>query len=186
MLSHANRDPVVLATNTLASEIMALFRPPPWHADALCKEYSKVNFFPKRGQSTAPAAAVCSRCSVRGECLEAGMAGDESGVWGGAARRERRRDRSTPSGASIEAATIYARRLVSAAFNRESASPVQVIEQVLVVSLSSPDCGRRALAAQFGVGETSVARWLEATGLCTASDRYAHAAKAMKGLDPAA
>lgn len=40
----------------------------PWWADALCKEYPAVSFFPGRGESTAPAKDVCGRCLVRAEC----------------------------------------------------------------------------------------------------------------------
>lgn len=34
------------------------------------------------GPPVAPGAAICARCPVRGECLEAGM-GERYGVWGG-------------------------------------------------------------------------------------------------------
>ncbi len=58
---------------------------------ALCKEVDPGCFFPERGQSTAPAKAVCRRCPVREECLTLALARDERfGVWGGLSEPERR------------------------------------------------------------------------------------------------
>lgn len=68
----------------------------PWWADALCREYPDVAFFPGLGQSTAPAKDVCSRCLVRDECLAAAVELDEpAGVWGGTSQPERRKLRRT-------------------------------------------------------------------------------------------
>jgi hypothetical protein len=39
-----------------------------WERDALCIEYPAVNFFPVRGEPTAPAKAVCALCLVLAEC----------------------------------------------------------------------------------------------------------------------
>lgn len=65
---------------------------PAWTADALCKEYPEVNFFPDRGQTTAAAKAICERCSVRDECLQEALdRGETHGVWGGTSYRDRRR-----------------------------------------------------------------------------------------------
>jgi Transcription factor WhiB len=38
-----------------------------------------------------PAKAVCAECLVRAECRDAGIEGDEVGIWGGTTGRERRR-----------------------------------------------------------------------------------------------
>lgn len=63
-----------------------------WHADALCIEYPQVDFFPRRGESTAEARAICGRCLVRDECLAAALRqGDKHGVWGGTSGVDRRR-----------------------------------------------------------------------------------------------
>ncbi|MGH9177409.1 MAG: WhiB family transcriptional regulator [Acidimicrobiales bacterium] len=65
-------------------------RRPAWHADALCKEYPGVSWFPEgKGSSPGPAKAICARC-VAVECRRAGIEGDESGVWGGLGTRERK------------------------------------------------------------------------------------------------
>ena len=62
-----------------------------WEASALCAQVGAVLFFPKKGESTAPAKAICRRCEVRAECLEAALARHERyGVWGGLSERERR------------------------------------------------------------------------------------------------
>lgn len=62
---------------------------PAWTRDALCIEFPEVEFFPERGESTAPAKEVCARCTVRDECLEFGLH-EHSGVWGGTSERQRR------------------------------------------------------------------------------------------------
>jgi hypothetical protein len=63
---------------------------PAWHADALCKEYPDVDFLPGRGTDTLQARSICARCLVREECRDAGIAGDEVGIWGGTTGRNRR------------------------------------------------------------------------------------------------
>jgi len=50
-------------------------------------------FFPAKGQSSAEAKAICAECPVATECLAAGVAGNEIGVWGGTSGPDRRRDR---------------------------------------------------------------------------------------------
>ena len=68
---------------------------PRFFRDAACLEYPDVEFFPDRGQSSAPAKAVCARCSVRTECLAFALDLDiRDGVWGGTSPKERRPVRS--------------------------------------------------------------------------------------------
>jgi WhiB family redox-sensing transcriptional regulator len=65
----------------------------PWRKDALCREHPEVNFYPDRGQSSAPAKAVCRDCLVKRECLVFAMSNRdayEHGVWGGTIPWERR------------------------------------------------------------------------------------------------
>jgi WhiB family redox-sensing transcriptional regulator len=75
-------------------ELTDLVSRPAWMRDALCREYSEVNFFPERGEATGPAKAVCARCLVRSECsnyigaMEAGAA--SHGIWAGTSARQRR------------------------------------------------------------------------------------------------
>jgi WhiB family transcriptional regulator, redox-sensing transcriptional regulator len=68
-----------------------------WHADALCREYPNVNWFPERGCDSSEAKAVCRRCLVQRECLEYALSQPPfPGVWGGtdeAERKELRRAR---------------------------------------------------------------------------------------------
>ena len=75
-----------------------LFPPRPrWMADALCREYPDVNFYPTLGESAEPAKAICRNCSVREECLAYGVDHVERGVWGGTTERERSRMRGGSS-----------------------------------------------------------------------------------------
>ncbi len=75
------------------SEALAAVRPPEWYADALCAEpdYPLEWWFPERGQSTAPAKEVCSRCIVADECDRyADNFGPELvGIWAGIGHRAR-------------------------------------------------------------------------------------------------
>ncbi len=59
-----------------------------------CRGVDPEIFFPDRGESLAPAKAVCAECIVNDECLEFALAnGERFGVWGGTSERERRRIR---------------------------------------------------------------------------------------------
>tara|TARA_Y100001949_G_scaffold112686_1_gene95426 strand:+ start:904 stop:1272 length:369 start_codon:yes stop_codon:yes gene_type:complete len=65
-----------------------------WSEKALCKNLDTSNFFPKRGEATAPIKLVCGACPVVKPCLEYAMKSSEKfGVWGGTSERERRRIR---------------------------------------------------------------------------------------------
>ena len=62
-------------------------------AEGACRgrsDVSDVSFFPDKGQSAAPAKAVCAGCPAKGPCLEYAIETDAEGVWGGTSRRERR------------------------------------------------------------------------------------------------
>ncbi len=77
-------------------QLVALWRPQPWMADAACKEHDRDVFFPHRGQNDklAEAKAVCAGCLVRLDCLGYAIDNDEKfGIWGGRSERERRRMR---------------------------------------------------------------------------------------------
>ncbi|MDE0803430.1 MAG: WhiB family transcriptional regulator [Acidimicrobiales bacterium] len=59
-----------------------------------CRGVDPDVFFPDRGESLAPAQAICAECIVSDECLEYALAnGERFGVWGGTSERERRRIR---------------------------------------------------------------------------------------------
>ena len=59
------------------------FTRPDWQKDAACREHPEVNFFPERGESTAPAKAVCSTCLVADECAAYALEnGIKDGIWG--------------------------------------------------------------------------------------------------------
>jgi WhiB family redox-sensing transcriptional regulator len=49
-------------------------------------------FFPERNAPTEPALAICARCPVRAECLDAA---DDDGIWGGTTAVERKPRRAT-------------------------------------------------------------------------------------------
>lgn len=84
-------DPSELATATPADALLDLIAKhrPQWHRDALCLEYPSVNFFPVRGETAAPARAVCRRCLVAAECRAAG-ASELYGIWGGLSINQRK------------------------------------------------------------------------------------------------
>jgi WhiB family transcriptional regulator, redox-sensing transcriptional regulator len=68
-----------------------LFHRPTWQTSAGCRGMNPNLFFPARGESTAPAMAVCASCEVRQECQDAALADPAtSGIWGGLSERGRR------------------------------------------------------------------------------------------------
>ena len=65
-----------------------------WLERAACRQSDSELFFPDlhayRRNEVAAAKAVCCRCPVREECLEAAMdAGEKVGIWGGLTPTER-------------------------------------------------------------------------------------------------
>ncbi len=91
-----------------------------WQADAACAEEAEDLWFPRRGQPTDAAKAVCRRCLVREECLGYAQANRISeGVWGGLTGPERRAltrngPRSIPEAVADEGVTISRRGLAQA------------------------------------------------------------------------
>lgn len=92
------------AGSTAAAEVgllalLGLPAPQEWQKRAACLGVDPKLFFPKRGDSTADAKAVCRGCPVRQICLDTAMAagegeGERFGIWGGLSERERRRIRA--------------------------------------------------------------------------------------------
>jgi WhiB family redox-sensing transcriptional regulator len=65
---------------------------PEWQERALCSQTDPEAFFPEKGGSTREAKRICSRCDVKGDCLEYALGHDERfGIWGGLSERERRK-----------------------------------------------------------------------------------------------
>ncbi len=63
-----------------------------WQDRAACSGVDPELFFPAKGESLAPAKAICAGCPVRVECLEYALTHNERyGIWGGTSERERRR-----------------------------------------------------------------------------------------------
>ena len=79
--------------------LQALLGRPEWHRRAACRGVGAEVFYGGRADEIERAKALCSSCPVCAECLEAGVAGDEAGVWGGTTARDRRaiRSRSAPA-----------------------------------------------------------------------------------------
>lgn len=67
-----------------------------WQNDAACRGIDDPSiFWPKLGESLAPALAYCNRCTVADECLDDAMlTGDKVGVRGGLSALHRRKMRS--------------------------------------------------------------------------------------------
>ena len=64
---------------------------PAWFAQAQCRGNTS-DFFVDKGQSVAPAKAICAGCPVVDECLSHAIAHRETrGVWGGLTPIERKR-----------------------------------------------------------------------------------------------
>lgn len=64
---------------------------PRWQDDAACKGADPGLFFPKRGDDTGPAKAICRGCPVREACADYALVTvQRSGIWGGLSERERR------------------------------------------------------------------------------------------------
>ncbi|MDP8937855.1 MAG: WhiB family transcriptional regulator [Actinomycetota bacterium] len=67
-----------------------LLRRPAWMAEGLCRDRPDVTWFPEKGQTAAPAKAVCAACPTRARCLEYAIETGVEGIWGGTSTRERR------------------------------------------------------------------------------------------------
>lgn len=61
-----------------------------WQDQSLCAQTDPDAFFPDKGSPSRAAKAVCLRCPVRSQCLDAALERDELfGIWGGLSREER-------------------------------------------------------------------------------------------------
>jgi WhiB family redox-sensing transcriptional regulator len=81
-----------LASEPLISGTDLLGVAPEWRELALCAETDPDAFFPEKGGSTREAKRICSRCSVKTECLEFALgSGERFGIYGGLSERERRK-----------------------------------------------------------------------------------------------
>ena len=68
----------------LLDDVKVLPARPAWWDNAACRDRPEVNFFPSRGESAAPAKAVCAGCPARPACLAfARVEQIEHGVFGG-------------------------------------------------------------------------------------------------------
>lgn len=64
---------------------------PAWWAQAACRGQGPGQWFPEQGAQAVDAKAVCARCPVRTDCLDAAVEHHEpAGVWGGLSPTERR------------------------------------------------------------------------------------------------
>ena len=69
-----------------------------WRERAACKGETE-SFFSHDKTSLDRARAICASCEVRGECLEAALAGaDVHGVWAGLTEAQRRNLRRRRAG----------------------------------------------------------------------------------------
>lgn len=65
-----------------------------WMTEALCAQVDTEIFFPDKGENPHAAQAVCARCPVQQQCRDYAIAefhtGNDHGVWGDTAPRDRR------------------------------------------------------------------------------------------------
>lgn len=74
--------------------MLSMFEPD-WMADARCKEFPQVDFFPTDSFGFNAAQRICAKCVVRTECLAYALDNViDHGVWGGESERSRRKLRS--------------------------------------------------------------------------------------------
>lgn len=78
-----------------------------WADSAACKGEDPNLFHPDRGESTAPAKAVCAECPVKADCLAHALKHEQLGIWGGTSERQRRRLRKA-AGIKIERPQAFA------------------------------------------------------------------------------
>lgn len=65
---------------------------PSWWDQAVCAQTDPEIFYPEQGVTAKVAKAVCLSCPVRAACLDWAIeTGQQWGVWGGVAERDRRR-----------------------------------------------------------------------------------------------
>ena len=65
-----------------------------WWERGRCRGVDPDLFFPRRGDDTTQAVAVCKACPVQVECLEYAIDNDERhGIWGGTTGNDRRKIR---------------------------------------------------------------------------------------------
>jgi len=82
--------------SVLYDSLAAAIARPEWMVEASCRGHDPGIFFPGRGESTAPARAICAGCPVTEACLEYSMAiVEKQGIFGGKSERERRALRTT-------------------------------------------------------------------------------------------
>ncbi|CAB4885168.1 unannotated protein [freshwater metagenome] len=82
-----NGDP----SDLFAVDLPGLFRSASWHAEAACVGEPTATFINALPETTRHALSICAGCTVRVECLQAGIDGNEVGVWGGTTGPQRRR-----------------------------------------------------------------------------------------------
>ena len=74
-------------------DVFDLLERPAWHTMAKCRGAGTAQFFGSERADVA-ANAICDRCWVEQDCLEAALGGPEYvGIWGGTTDNERARMR---------------------------------------------------------------------------------------------
>jgi hypothetical protein len=92
-----------MITETISSFVARLH--PAWHADALCREYSGLSWFPERGAPSLVQRAICARCIVVVECAAAAMAtpaSEDHGICAGMSPGLRKRLRAEGKSPDLE------------------------------------------------------------------------------------
>ena len=137
------------------SHLFDLLRRPAWHADALCREFPDLSWYPEQGGDQRAPTEVCDRCLVRAECADAGL-GERFGIWGGTnekRRKELRRLQPRPERSPREPRTYSPVRAW-----RKSAEAMELFGQrrELVTPLHAAGMGRTQIARVAGTSASVI------------------------------
>jgi WhiB family redox-sensing transcriptional regulator len=76
----------------LPPEVEVVLRRPAWHAEASCRGNGFDAFFPDSHDDSRNVIGICTKCTVRTQCLNYALEDPSlTGIWGGTSARRRRR-----------------------------------------------------------------------------------------------
>ena len=125
-----------------------------WHDKALCTQVGGDLFYPRKGESTEEAKAVCRSCEARVPCLAYALrARDGEGIYGGFTERVRLKvGRRHAAGESLEDiiaaddAAFYARTEALTEKARQRDREIRAANQAATAAAASNPQSRKAVA----------------------------------------